>query len=67
MNVRCPVCAEVLDEREMDAHDHEIPDALRHAGAGFPCAECGREFDSEEHLVEHQAGGHASPSGTPAS
>jgi predicted RNA-binding Zn-ribbon protein involved in translation (DUF1610 family) len=59
MKVHCPVCGEELDEGEMAQHDHEVPEAIRHAGAGFPCASCGREFDSEEHLVEHQAREHA--------
>jgi uncharacterized protein with PIN domain len=59
MRVRCPVCGEELDEGEMEQHDHEVPDVIRHAGAGFPCPSCGREFDSEEHLVEHQARDHA--------
>jgi predicted RNA-binding Zn-ribbon protein involved in translation (DUF1610 family) len=56
MAVKCPVCGEVLEtEEEMDAHDHEIPLALRNAGAGFTCPICGEEFDSAEHLVEHEA------------
>ena len=54
--VRCPVCGEELEtDEEMDAHDHEIPVAMRHAGPGFPCPICGRSFDAEEHLVEHMA------------
>jgi F420-dependent oxidoreductase-like protein len=66
VKVRCPVCGEELDEREMEQHDHEIPDVIRNAGAGFPCPRCGREFDSEEHLVEHQALEHGSEDGPSA-
>jgi uncharacterized protein with PIN domain len=57
--VRCPVCAEELETAEdMDAHEHEIPVALRNAGSGFACPSCGRSFDGEEHLVEHMAREH---------
>ena len=58
--VRCLVCGEELEtDEEMDAHDHEIPVALRNAGSGFPCPICGGSFDAEEHLVEHMALEHA--------
>jgi predicted RNA-binding Zn-ribbon protein involved in translation (DUF1610 family) len=56
MAVMCPTCGEALEtDEEMDAHDHEIPLALRHGGAGFNCPICGAEFDSAEGLVEHEA------------
>jgi endogenous inhibitor of DNA gyrase (YacG/DUF329 family) len=55
-SVKCPVCGEVLETQEdIDAHDHEIPPVIEHAGAGFPCPICGQEFDSAEQLVEHEA------------
>jgi uncharacterized protein with PIN domain len=64
--VRCPVCGEELETVEdIDAHDHEIPLALRKAGPGFPCPMCGRWFDAEEHLVEHMGREHEAGAAAP--
>lgn len=63
--VRCAICGEELDERGMQEHDHEVPPVVQGAGSGFPCPTCGRQFDSEEDLVEHAALGHEAGSGPP--
>ena len=62
MAVTCPVCGDEFEtDEQLAAHDHEVPLAVRGAGAGFQCPECGAMFDGEEHLVEHQAAGHEAP------
>jgi C2H2 type zinc finger protein len=58
--VTCPICGEELEGPEaISAHDHEVPVPWQDAGAGFECPGCGRSFDSEEHLVAHQATEHS--------
>lgn len=63
MAVRCPVCGETFEtDRELEEHEHDLPDAWEGAGAGFECPECGAMFSEEEALVAHQATAHPAAS-----
>ena len=59
MAVRCSVCGETFKtDQELEAHEHDLPDAWEGAGAGFECPECGAMLSEEEALVAHQATAH---------
>jgi uncharacterized C2H2 Zn-finger protein len=59
MAVRCPVCGESFETvRDLELHEHEVPEAWEGAGAGFECPTCGAAFSEEEELVAHQATAH---------
>ncbi|MFL5735909.1 MAG: C2H2-type zinc finger protein [Actinomycetota bacterium] len=56
MAIRCPVCGQVLQtDEQIENHDHELVEALEHAGPGFECPICHEEYDTADHLVEHEA------------
>jgi hypothetical protein len=56
MAIRCAVCGQLLrTDEEIENHDHELVEALQHAGPGFECPICHEEYDTAEHLVEHEA------------
>lgn len=66
MPATCPICGEVLaTEDDVRAHDHAMPPAWEHAGAGSECPECGMSFDEQEELVAHQGAEHASGAARP--
>ena len=56
MTIRCPVCGRLLrTDEEVEEHEHEVVEALEHAGPGFMCPVCDAEFDTADHLVVHEA------------
>lgn len=60
MSMRCPVCGqEFATDEDARSHDHEMPIAWAHSGAGFDCPVCGASFDEQEELVAHQGAAHA--------
>jgi hypothetical protein len=56
MTVRCPVCGRLLPtDADVESHEHEIIEALEHAGPGFECPICHEEYDTAENLVVHES------------